>query len=143
MAISMDAAKSLLDGGIKEAQNLIKDPYKVDELLIQLENKLREVPAIGEKLSDLPVMIAMVKSYITGEYRDVSPKVIVTMIAAFLYLVKGKEARINHPGTLGEHWKWRLAPNFLSGELSSSIYQLAKLYGRIPKAEKKDDEIKK
>ena len=61
MAISMDAAKSLLDGGIKEAQNLIKDPYKLDELLIQLENKLREVPAIGEKLSDLPVMIAMVK----------------------------------------------------------------------------------
>ena len=91
MAISMDAANSLLDGGIKEAQNLIKDPYKVDELLIQLANKLREVPAIGEKLSDLPVMIAMVKSYITGEYRDVSPKVIVTMIAAFLYLVKGKD----------------------------------------------------
>ena len=59
------------------------------------------------------------------------------------YLVKGKEARINHPGTLGENWKWRLAPNFLSGELSRSIYQLAKLYGRIPKAEKKDDEIKK
>ena len=26
-----------------------------------------------------------------GEYRDVSPKVIVTMIAAFLYLVKGKD----------------------------------------------------
>lgn len=91
MAISMDTAKTLLDGGIKEAQKLINDPYKVDELLIQLENKLREVPAVGEKLSDLPVMIAMVKSYITGEYKDVSPKVIVTMIAAFLYLVKGKD----------------------------------------------------
>ena len=31
MAISLDAAKSLLDGGIREAQNLIKDPHKVDE----------------------------------------------------------------------------------------------------------------
>ena len=91
MAISLDAAKSLLDGGIREAQNLIKDPHKVDELLLQVENKLREVPTIGEKLSDLPLMIAMVKAYITGEYKDVSVKVIVTMIAAFLYLVKGKD----------------------------------------------------
>jgi uncharacterized membrane protein YkvA (DUF1232 family) len=91
MAISMDTAKALLDDGVKEAQKLINDPYKVDELLIELENKLREVPAVGEKLSDLPVMISMVKAYITGEYKDVSPKVIVTMIAAFLYLVKGKD----------------------------------------------------
>ena len=36
MAISLDAAKSLLDGGIREAQNLIKDPHKVDELLLQV-----------------------------------------------------------------------------------------------------------
>ena len=51
------------------------------------------------------------------------------------YLVKGKEARINHPGTLGENWQWRLEPRFLSADLSRSIYQLAKLYGRIPKKE--------
>ena len=91
MELSMEKAKALLETGIAEAQELIKEPSKVDEVLIQMENKLQEVPAIGEKLSDLPVMIAMVKSYITGEYRDVSPKVIVTMIAAFLYLVKGKD----------------------------------------------------
>ena len=33
----------------------------------------------------------MVKSYITKEYSDVSPKVIATMVAAFLYLVKKKD----------------------------------------------------
>ena len=54
------------------------------------------------------------------------------------YLVKGKEARINHPGTLGENWKWRLKPHFLSPELSGNIYKLARLYGRIPKTEKKE-----
>ena len=36
------------------------------------------------------------------------------------YLVKGKEARINHPGTLGENWQWRLQPHFLSRDLSES-----------------------
>ena len=91
MNIALDKAKALLDGGIAEAQELIKEPSKVDDLLIQLENKLRDVPAIGETLSDLPLMISMVKGYITKEYTEVSPKVIVTMIAAFLYLIKKKD----------------------------------------------------
>ena len=73
-------------------------------------------------------------------YRSVADLCIIPMQD---YLVKGSEARINHPGTLGENWKWRLQPNFLSKDLSASIYKLAKLYGRIPKEEKKDDETVK
>ena len=68
-------------------------------------------------------------------YRSVADLCIIPMQD---YLVKGKEARINHPGTLGENWQWRLQPNFLSKDLSDSIYKLAKLYGRIPKAEEKE-----
>ena len=36
-------------------------------------------------------MIAMVKSYINGSYKEVSPKVIASLVAAFLYLVKRKD----------------------------------------------------
>ncbi|MBQ9156754.1 MAG: 4-alpha-glucanotransferase [Eubacterium sp.] len=49
------------------------------------------------------------------------------------YLVKGREARINEPGTQGGNWQWRLLPNFLSVELAHSIRQLARIYGRLPK----------
>ena len=91
MDISLDKAKALLDSGIAEAQELIKEPSKVDDVLLQLENKLRDVPAIGETLSDLPLMISMVKGYITKEYSEVSPKVIATMVAAFLYLIRKKD----------------------------------------------------
>ena len=91
MAISIDKAKSLLEGGISEAQELIQNPSKVDELLLQLENMLKEVPAVGETLADLPLMIAMVKGYITKQYSEVSPKVIATLVAAILYLVKRKD----------------------------------------------------
>ena len=91
MEISMDSAKGLLGKGISEAQELIKDPSKIDSILIQLENKLKEVPTVGEQLSDIPLMISMVKSYITKEYTEVSPKVIATMVAAFIYLIKGKD----------------------------------------------------
>ena len=91
MDMSMEKAKALLDNGIEEAQQLISEPSKVDELLLQLEQKLGEVPAVGETLSDLPAMISMVKGYITKEYTQVSPKVIATIVAAFLYMIKKKD----------------------------------------------------
>ena len=88
MDISVEKAKALLDSGIAEAQELIREPSKIDDVLLQLEKKLQDVPAIGQTLSDLPVMISMVKGYITKEYSDVSPKVIATLVGAFIYLVK-------------------------------------------------------
>ena len=89
--ISLDKAKELLESGIGEAQELIKNPSKVDDLLVQLEQKLSGVPVAGTTLAEVPLMISMVKSYITKEYAEVSPKVIATIVAAFLYLVKKKD----------------------------------------------------
>ena len=86
-----DRVKSVLDESAAKAEELLKNPTKVDDLLIKLEEKLREVPAIGNTLSEVPLMIAMVKGYITGQYKAVSPKVIALLIGAFLYLVKRKD----------------------------------------------------
>ena len=91
MEFNLDQAKGLLDQGIAEAQNLISNPSKVDDLLVQLEEKLKTVPAIGETLSDVPLMIAMVKAWIKKEYTVVSPKVIACLVGAVLYLVKKKD----------------------------------------------------
>lgn len=49
------------------------------------------------------------------------------------YLVKGKEARINQPGSTGSNWQWRLEPHFLSKDLANSIRNLTEIYGRLPK----------
>ena len=91
MDISVEKAKALLDSDIAKAQELIREPSKIDDVLLQLEKKLQDVPAIGQTLSDLSVMISMVKGYITKEYSDVSPKVIATLVGAFIYLVKKKD----------------------------------------------------
>ena len=91
MAFSLDDAKKLVEGGIGEAQELLKNPSKIDGLLEQLEDKLRGIPIGGDLLASVPLMIAMVKSYINGSYKDVSPKVIASLVAAFLYLVKRKD----------------------------------------------------
>lgn len=47
------------------------------------------------------------------------------------YLCLGSEARINHPSTLGENWKWRLLPGQITEELLAKMEKLTRLYARI------------
>ncbi len=56
------------------------------------------------------------------------------------YLVKGKEARLNTPGTFGTNWRWRVIPGFLSHELAQSIRLMSETYGRIPPHEEVEEE---
>ena len=91
MEMNMEQARELLDKGVEEAEEVIQKPYKVDEILLQLEEKLKEVPAIGSTLADLPLMISMVKAWIKKEYTEVSPKVIACLVGAVIYLLKKKD----------------------------------------------------
>ena len=49
------------------------------------------------------------------------------------YLCKGRESRLNTPGTADGNWQWRLKPNFLSQDLARSIHDLASVYSRLPR----------
>lgn len=91
MEFNPDQAQEILNRGVAEAEEVIKNPSKVDEILIQLEEKLKAVPVIGSTLSDLPLMTAMVKAWIKKEYTTVSPKVIACLVGAVLYLIKKKD----------------------------------------------------
>ena len=91
MEMNMEQARELLDKGVEEAEEVIQNPSKVDEILLRLEAKLKEVPAIGSTLADLPLMISMVKAWIKKEYTEVSPKVIACLVGAVIYLLKKKD----------------------------------------------------
>ena len=91
MEFSTERAREVLNEEIIEAQEIINNPSRVDEILVQLEEKLKAVPVIGSTLSDLPLMVAMIKAWIKKEYTVVSPKVIACLIGAVLYLVKKKD----------------------------------------------------
>jgi len=91
MGFDMKDARKLLDKDTAEALEIIQDPSRVDEILAKLEAKLKEVPYIGETLADLPLMISMVKAWITKEYAEVSPKVIACLVGAILYLLKRQD----------------------------------------------------
>jgi len=89
--INLEKAKEILGNFSAQAEELIQNPAKVEELLQQLEEKMKEIPTIGEYVSRLPLMISMIRGYIRKEYTAVSPKVIVTMLAAVIYLLLGKD----------------------------------------------------
>lgn len=89
--INLEKAKELLGNFTAQAEELLQNPAKVEELLQQLENKMKEIPTIGEYASRLPLTISMIRGYIRKEYTEVSPKVIVTMLAAVIYLLLGKD----------------------------------------------------
>jgi uncharacterized membrane protein YkvA (DUF1232 family) len=82
--------KNILERATGEAKDFIDNPARMDQLLADLEEKLRQIPAIGETVAELPVMVSMVKSWVKKEY-PVSPKVLATMVGAFIYLVKKKD----------------------------------------------------
>lgn len=85
------AIENAYESGKKEAEQLVNDPDKMEVFLQRLEQKLDEVPMVGEKLSMLPVMISMIKAYVKGEYRECPVSTIVAMVAALVYLVSPKD----------------------------------------------------
>ena len=88
---SVEKAKEVLEEGAVQAQELIKDPSKIQDLLKQIQDYLEGLPIAGTTFAKVPVMVSMVKSYITKEYTEVSPKVVVSLVSAFLYLVKKQD----------------------------------------------------
>ena len=88
MDINMDQVTSVLEDNATQAENMLNDPAQVDGILVQLEEKLKEVPGVGEPISNLMLMIDMVKGYVTKQYDKVSPKVVALMLGSFIYFVK-------------------------------------------------------
>lgn len=88
MVINLDQVMGLLENNASEAENILNDPAQVNSILAQLEDKLKEIPGVGEPISNLLLMIDMVKGYVTKQYDKVSPKVVALMLGSFIYFVK-------------------------------------------------------
>ncbi len=52
--MDLEKAKEALAGFAGQAEDLIKNPGKLEELLQQFEEKMKEVPVAGEALSRVP-----------------------------------------------------------------------------------------
>ncbi|WP_365728210.1 YkvA family protein [Ruminococcus sp.] len=59
----------------------------MERFLQRLEKKLKSIPVLGEKLSYIPAMVSLLKSYIEKEYTDLPLGTIIAITSALLYFV--------------------------------------------------------
>lgn len=89
---SAEWARGIIDEGVGKAKGIIDDPEQLNGLLQDVQEKLKGLPdTITNAFNNVPLMASMVKSYVTREYTEVSPKVIISLVSAFVYLVKQKD----------------------------------------------------
>ena len=70
----------------KLAKILIESEQKMDEFLLKLEKELKTLPQ-GEKISNIPVFVSMIKSYIKKEYTAFPMNTLVSIVALLLYWI--------------------------------------------------------
>ena len=73
--------------GRKEAEDILKDVDKTERFLQKLENKLKTVPAAGDTLAFVPIMISLVRSYVKKEYTDIPAVSVVSTVVALIYFL--------------------------------------------------------
>ena len=84
--IEIQAAKEL-EKGYGEAEALLNNEDKLEEFIQRIENKLKVIPHIGDKLSHIPVFISLVKSYMKKEYVKPPFGTMLAIVSALLYFL--------------------------------------------------------
>ncbi|MBE5808892.1 MAG: DUF1232 domain-containing protein, partial [Clostridiales bacterium] len=83
--ISLDAFKQ----SKKQAEKMLDEdsPDQIEQMLKKLEDKLRSIPNIGDKLAAIPVFVSMIRSYVRKEYTVLPVSSAVAILAALLYFL--------------------------------------------------------
>ena len=80
-------AKEELEKRYGAAEVLIKDEDKMEVFLKRLEEKLKVVPKVGDKLAMVPVFASLIKNWVKGDYKNVPTGTIVAILASLIYFV--------------------------------------------------------
>lgn len=80
-------AQLLLESNFSEAEEVIRNPDALENLLQRLEEKLKLVPLAGDALSNIPVLVSMVRSYASKEYPDIPLGAAVAIVSALIYFL--------------------------------------------------------
>lgn len=83
----VDEAVEVLESGYAEAEEIVNNPDDLKRLLQQLEEKLKMVPLVGDQLSNIPVLVSIVRSYANGEYPNVPMGTLIAIVSALLYFL--------------------------------------------------------
>ena len=79
--------KKSLNENKEKAKAFLDDDEKMENLFQEFEKKLRLIPKIGKRASDVAVLLSMLRAYIKKQYTDVSIATILATVAGLIYVV--------------------------------------------------------
>ncbi len=69
------------------AEKLLKDEDRIERFLERLEHKLKKLPVVGKKLSNVPMLVSLVRAYVQKDYQDIPIGSIIAIVSALIYFV--------------------------------------------------------
>ena len=79
--------KKALNENKEKAKAFLDDDEKMESLFRDFEKKLKLIPKIGKRASDVAVLLSMLRAYIKKQYTEVSKTTILAAIAGLIYVV--------------------------------------------------------
>ena len=79
--------KKSLNENKEKAKAFLNDDDKMETLFQEFEKKLKLIPKIGKRASDIAVLLSMLRAYIKKQYTDVSIATILAAVAGLIYVV--------------------------------------------------------
>ena len=76
-----------VDGKKTQAEFITNNKDAFDKFLQNMETTLKKIPSVGNLLADIPLLVSLVKSYVTGEYKEIPYNAIVAVVATLLYVI--------------------------------------------------------
>ena len=78
---------SAVDSKKTQAEYITNNEDAFATFLKNIEATVKKIPGVGNLLSDIPLLVSLVKSYVDGEYKDIPYNSIVAVVATLLYVV--------------------------------------------------------
>mgnify|MGYP002510007270 CR=1 FL=1 len=70
-----------------EAEAILQDEDKVDELIKKVIRSLDNIPLIGKFFADVPTLCLIVKDYVQGNYKEIPLATMAMLVVALVYFV--------------------------------------------------------
>lgn len=85
--INQEQAVKELEKGYAEAEKTLKDPKKLDDFLLRLEEKLKVIPGIGKQLANVIVFVELLNDYKNKKYDKIPLGSLISIVSALGYLI--------------------------------------------------------
>ena len=79
--------KKALNENKEKAKAFLDDDERMESLFRDFEKKLKVIPKVGKRASDVAVLLSMIRAYIKKQYTEVSKATILAAIAGLIYVV--------------------------------------------------------